>query len=191
MQVNISNDALGVPDDIIYDLIKENPDAGVINITDYGVAEQSPELPEIEPAAVYYGEVTTTTKVTTPERLVKDEFKFSVAKGEEVTLSKTYEGSLTGNVTGIPFKKASIGASITIKATYEKGTTYNGPSENSIYNSREFRMKFYEEVGEYTQTRMSYLVFEGRIIAEEEQTTSGTYNKPTRYLSYSIDKMVS
>lgn len=193
VEVHVNNN-IDIPDDIIYDIINENPNAGAINIIEYGIIKEVTEtsrtqLIEIVPLFLHYlcGSTTTTLNVTIADRFVKDEFKFSVAKGEEVTLGKTYTGTLKGCISGSPFKSGDIGASIEIKADYKRGTTYKGPFESSPCNSRQFRMRFYEEVGNYTQTRMSYLVFEGTTVDQELQTRTGTYNKPTRYVSYSID----
>lgn len=122
------------------------------------------------------------------DALNKDEFKFSVARGEEVTLSRTYTGSLTGSLSGSPFDKGAIGANITITAQYTKGTKYTGPSESSSFNTREFRMKFYEERGTWKQIKQAISTINQEVIATD--TKEGTYKKPTRFLSYSIDKKI-
>lgn len=125
------------------------------------------------------------------DALAKDEFKFSVAKGETVTLSTKYTGSLTGSFSGTVYNAADLGVNFTISCTYEKGTQYSGPSEDSIYNSREFRMKFYHNAGSYTQSRLATTYYYMNPMSSETQTVTGTFTEPTKYLSYSIDKKIS
>lgn len=195
--VIIEND-IDVPEEIIEQLIMENPDVGSIHILDYGDMEQNLVQPQIVQPQISsslldpigwtsrYENIKTTLTRHVADSLAKDEFKFSVARGETVTLSQTYEGSLTGSYTGSVV--GDIGVSFSVKATYLKGTTYSGPAENSAYNSREFRMKFYQDIGTYNQTAdlvtYHYLVK----ISSEPKSFTGTYYKPTKYLSYSLDK---
>lgn len=196
-KVVISPKAESIPDYIVRQIIKENPDAGEINIYDYGdIAEGNKDIYSkedtiISPQTSYmvlYENVKTTKTVTNANHLAKDEFKFSVAKGEEVTLSFTYSGELKGKISGSTFKKKDIGAEITIKGEYKKGTKYVGPPEKSIYNTREFRMKFYEQEGTYKQTADKNTYWSGKIESTEKVSKSGTYTKPTKFASYSVDK---
>lgn len=124
------------------------------------------------------------------DHLAKDEFKFSVARGEKVTLEQTYTSSLKGSASGDFLDEAKIGVDITITCKYSKGTTYTGPSESSKYNCREFRMKFYEDKGNWTQTADAVTYYFTFPIETKKITRTGTYKKPTKYLSYSIDKNI-
>lgn len=197
-KVVIDSGAGFIPQKVIEDLKNSNPRAGLITI--YGYYEVSEKINEassyknqttlkmgIIPPPPRYVYINSTT-VTDAEVLAKDEFKFSVARGEEVTLTQAYEGSLKGTISGIPFNKGAIGAEITIKAVYQKGTKYSGPPQGSIENCREFRMKFYEERGTWKQIKESYSVVTNKLIGSETKT--GTYKKPTKFLSYSIDRIV-
>lgn len=190
----ISN-GLSIPQEIIQDLKESNPDAELITIYEYGEIQSVPDrtiqsnTPPLSPLSLtYVYRYTNSKSVTQSDVLVKDEFKFSVAKGEEVTLSQTYTGSLKGSISGSPYDKGTIGADITITAQYTKGTKYSGPSESSSYNTREFRMKFYEERGTWKQIKEAISTITLKVIATETKT--GSYNKPTRYLSYSVDKRI-
>lgn len=137
---------------------------------------------------VLYENIKITKTITNSNYLAKDEFKFSVAKGEEVTLSVTYTGELKGKISGTTYNKSAIGAEITIKDEYKKGTKYVGSPETSTYNTREFRMKFYEEVGNYKQAADKNTYWSGKLESTEKVSSSGTYTKPTKFASYSIDK---
>lgn len=201
-KIIIEDGVENLPDYIIQQLLAENPTAGVITIYEYNylpeIANQltSEDLTQSDNMTInalgkpIVTNVRTTKSVTNRDRLAKDEFKFSVAKGETVTLSKTYSGTLKGSIKGTLWKKADIGADVTITAEYKRGTEYKGPEESSRFNSREFRMKFYEETGTYTQ--LADLVYHGTGLpyTEKNVKTTGTYAKPTRYLSYSIDRNI-
>ena len=49
-------------------------------------------------------------------------------------------------------------------------------------------MKFYEEQGTWRQIRDAISTITQEVIATETKT--GNYNKPTRFVSYSLDKTV-
>ena len=191
----LNPNGLSIPQEVIQDLKESNPDAGLITIYEYGEVQsvqdrniQSNNSPSALLPPTYVYRITSSKSVTQSDVLVKDEFKFSVAKGEDVTLSQTYTGSLKGSISGSPWDKGAIGAEITITAQYTKGTKYSGPPESSIYNTREFRMKFYEERGTWRQIRDAISTITQEVIATETKT--GNYNKPTRFVSYSLDKTV-
>ena len=64
-------------------------------------------------------------------------------------------------------------------------TTTFSPEANSTANSREDRIKFYENQGTYTAVRQ----FGPTGMGFEE--ISGTWSEPVKYLQYSIDHRVS
>lgn len=193
--VVINQNGLSVPQDVINDLKISHPDAGIITIYDYREVNSDQEnriqinnSPSALLPPTYVYKITTSKNVTQSDVLAKDEFKFSVARGEEVTLSTTYTGTLKGSISGSPFDKGEIGAEVTITAQYTKGTKYSGPSESSSYNTREFRMKFYEDRGTWKQVKEAISTINQEVIATETKT--GSFKKPTRFLSYSVDKNV-
>jgi len=211
-KVIISPEAKNIPNYVIEQIIEENPDAGVINIYEYGdIIDTNKNSKQniiinpldkiidnesyiISPAmTVYtvYRNIKTSRTVINSEREAKDEFKFSVAKGEVVELSVTYKGQLKGSYTGVPISVSELGVSATISGEYKKGTRYSGPLETSDYNSREFRMKFFELYGRYTQTAQKVTYLSSGIQASSvDVSESGTYTEPTRYLSYSVDRKI-
>lgn len=189
-----------IPQEIIEQLIADNPDGGVITILGYGEFSEDNKIDLYEEssadstlnsgsriASITYGPINTKKTITNSNHLAKDEFKFSVARGETVTIKTTYSGELKGQISGNFADKAKIGADITIKGQYEKGTTYTGPGEISSYNSREFRMKFYEELGSYEQTRDVYKGTTTSFGKIRTDRFTGTYKKPTKWISYAKD----
>ncbi|MHA9739373.1 hypothetical protein [Robinsoniella peoriensis] len=199
--VVVNCDIDNIPNDIIQDIIEDNPDASEITIHDYQefpdtviLEDNMSEMP-IGPVArnaglwYSYGKVST-TKTTSSEYECKNEFKFSVAKGQKVTLKQEYKGSLKGSYTGIPISVGNLGVNIEITGKYSKGTTYSGPPESSRYNSRRFSMKFYAVKGSYTQTQKVYKYFDAKLLSTSTNKKTGTYEKPTRYASYSVDSSI-
>lgn len=202
-----------VPQEMIDDIISENPDCGTIHILGYGNIYENlvndsdiPCYPSrnnlditsyssmnnrylLNPIGFYsvLTNVQTTKNILHYDRFAKDEFKFSVARGEEVTLSTTYTGSLKGSYSGDVLDSSKLGVDITLTGTYQKGTKYTGPSEDSSYNCREYRMKFYENTGTYVQTGVIENHYYGTVISRENTSKTGTFSTPTKYLSYSVD----
>ena len=186
-QIIIEQGAEDVPNNIIEDLIKENPDAGVIRLINY-------DFPSYLDPIGYYTtieNISTRKSVDTYNQIAKDEFKFSVARGEEVTLTTKYTGSLKGSYSGEVLDSGKLGVDVTITGEYSKGTRYSGPNNDSNYNTREFRMKFYQNVGTYTQTGEICYHYYGTIYDRKDTTKTGTFKEPTKYLSYSLDKNIS
>lgn len=201
--LNISKDANDVPLEIVQQIVEENRDASSIRILEYGEIKDignSPEqmenfdtesIPEYGTSLMFkYKNIKTYKTVKYKNQVAKDEFKFSVAKGETVSLKTEYTGVLKGKISGQYFKKSNIGAEITIKGKYSKGTKYSGPPESSKYNAREYRMKFYQEVGTYKQVADKVTYYGLHIEKTEKVSKTGSYKKPTKYVSYSIDKKV-
>lgn len=204
-EVIISSDANDIPNNIVQQIIKENPDAGVINILEYGDCDSS-DIEENEiinipkkivdlPANTYGGtqvliQDIKTKKDSPVEKLAKDVFKLSVAKGETQTLTTEYTASLKSSFEGSYFETASIGADITMTVRHKRGSVFKGPEESSRYNTREYRTKFYHNVGRYTQLAFKNTYVNGRKVSSQLITKKGVYKIPTRYVSYSTDKLV-
>ena len=110
---------------------------------------------------------------------VNDHFIISVAKGQTITLGTKKTFSLKNSVTG-KATASELELSGTLTAEYSASSTWQGPPEDSVYNGREYRVKFYENQGTYT----GYSVLAGILIDELE---SGTWSEPSRYLQYSRD----
>lgn len=173
-EVIIESNAYNMPEEDISEIVRENPNTRII-ISNYVEAE-----PMIQPRLVMGVEIT--QKNTTQSNYVdKDSFVISVAKGSKVTLSETWTQSLAASVTHKEAKNA-LKLNGTITKTYTKTKSFSGPPENSAYNSREYRVKFYADKGTY---KGYYITDMGR-----GPSISGSFKNPLRYAEYSIDKKI-
>ncbi|MGN1070690.1 MAG: hypothetical protein ACI4P5_09745 [Candidatus Fimadaptatus sp.] len=120
------------------------------------------------------------SKTTTKTRAVaQDNFIISVAKGQTITLGKEKTFNLKCTVTG-KSSAAQLGLEGNLSVKYSASSTWVGPSESSEYNSREFRVKMYENQGRYT----GYQRIGGVRVGDLQ---SGTWTEPAGYAQYSID----
>lgn len=174
-EVIIEAGAYNMPKEDIDEIVRENPNTRII-ISNYVEAE-----PMIQPRLVMGVEITE-KKITKSSYVDKDSFVISVAKGSKITLSETWSESLSASVTHAQAKK-SLKLNGTITKTYTKTQSFSGPPESSAYNSREYRVKFYAEMGTY---KGYYITDMGR-----GSSVSGSFKNPLRYAEYSIDKKVS
>lgn len=116
------------------------------------------------------------------EYVIDDVFVTSVAKGMEETLgtefTRTYAMQITGEV---PFVKSQIGTSFTctISASYR----FAGPPEDSVYNSRQYRVRFNAEEKAWVQYELLNGVVRRKVAGNACVTLS--------YDLYSIDKMIT
>jgi hypothetical protein len=184
-KVIIGDTDVPVPNYIIQDLINENPNAGQINITEFSNGNNSNTT--IQPMAlispgIYYTNVV--KNETDSNVFVRNNFVTSVAKGQTITLGYNWSSSLSCNISG-KIDKSSLGITGTLTSSYSASSTFSGPPENSQYNCRCFYVQFYESRGTYTAT--CHDPFPGWYITYKE---SGSYNEPSYYLSYNVDKIV-
>lgn len=91
--------------------------------------------------------------------------------------SLTYK--LETTISGEYYKDLEFNPSVSI--TIKSGVTYTGPGENSPYNSREFRVKFYAQKYEWTQEK--YLMPQNQLMG----TKTGTAIEAVKCAEYSID----
>jgi len=190
--VNIDENLLDFFDDTYFlELVKEYDLApgDRINITDVYEFEEISEQTMMPPQArMGFHYQTTVTPVRNSERVNSRHFITSVARGETLTLSKTFTRTYTvGITTGTGQQRpwqmnGSLGASLTF--TRSVGQQFVGPPETSRYNTREFRVRLYNESINWTQRRVN---LNGTSIGEE--TRSGTGARPTRFVSYSLDRL--
>ena len=183
--VIIENTDLEVPDYIVQELIRDNPDAGQIIITEYSNIGQSDEPHDFiaQPASVnYYTDVSKTT--ITYDEVAKDVFVTSVACGQTQTLTREWSETLSCNISG-NIDYVSLGVKGSITKSYTTTDVFDGPPENSGYNSREYRVKFFQDKGTYTANL--HTDFPGWVIVIPE---SGNWTAPSRYLAYSINWVV-
>lgn len=122
-------------------------------------------------------------------KLAKDCFVTSVAKGQTITFTTEWSESYTLNLIteidaslGVDIAEltASLGAETTYETTYTVSISmqFTGPPEDSEYNSREYRVKFYHRARSY------------KFYVDGEKYT-GRFWEPMHYAQYSIDKTVN
>ncbi len=160
-----------IPQEKIEALAKDYPDTH-ITIINY-----QKSVPNITPNIWWFD--LTEKKTTQTDVLAKNKFVISVARGATKTLSKTWSGSISPSCSfKAAFSTLELGATIT--RSYSKSETFSGPPEGSPYNTREYRVKFYEDRG----TFKGYYVSD----AGNQQKKSGTWKSPSYYFEYSVDR---
>ena len=189
-EVVICEGAESVPQEVIDSIIKDNPGAGAITILEYGNCENSSETNSSSRINSGYVNAKETLSNVKTNVTIDDQFKFSVAKGESTTLTKEYTGSFKGKFSKTPFKVFN-NVEVTVSATYKKATTYAGPAEGSQFNSREFRIKFFGETGNFVQTADKITIVNGTITGSTPVRVEGSYTKPLNFAKYSIDSYQS
>lgn len=125
----------------------------------------------------------TTKTVTVASRAVKDDFVISVAKGQTVTLKNEYSGTLKGSISGNYFNKANLGINLSVTCKYSVTYKFTGPTSSNA-NSREYRVKYFREDGNYVQKDYCY---ESNGNLYGVRSHGGTYQEAVKYMSYSKD----
>lgn len=172
--VVVENGAIGIPQNMIDEVARENPNT-TVTFSNYVEAK-----PVITPRIVLG--ITITSKTTTKSNYVdKDVFVVSVAKGSKISLTEKWSASLAAEAT---HSDAKVGLKLngTITKEYSKTQTFSGPPEDSRYNSREFRVRFYADTGTYEGY---YETDMGR-----GPSVSGSFKNPLKYAEYTIDRLI-
>ena len=170
-QVMLASTVQNIPQDIVNDLASSYP-GSVVTITAWGEATPTPA-----PRIVWLDIL---SKSTTARNVVAaDNFIISVAKGASTTLSREWSASLNAECSVAEGIGAlSLNSSITSTISVEQ--TFNGPPEESSNNSREYRMRFYEDQGTFVGQWASDMGASG-------SSFNGTWSNPTKYAQYSVD----
>lgn len=171
--VIVEDGARDVPLSVITDLSEAYPDA-FVTITDWSSGDELPQ-----PRISWY-EITEKKQIATHVP-VADRFVLSVARGQTKTLSSKWESSLSATCT-IKDAISSLNLNRTITKTYTTTDVFTGPDASSAYNSREYRVKFYEDQG----------TFKGYLHTDRPDSVavSGKWTSPNSYAAYSVDKKI-
>lgn len=175
--------------DELYSIANSNTDTDNITIHEIGYADKKGiELSSISSnisssisikSIPIYVPGSTVTKVTKKNVLESDRFIESCAKGETLTIQKTIKESLNLDLSG-DLRYGKMGLNGSVEYTLKKGKKLVGPPESSEKNCREYRCKFFENHGTWTQ-----------IWTHSNPTRpvvhSGTFKEPSKYYSYSKD----
>lgn len=176
----------------VQNIIDDDPNA--LSFTVYevgGIEDREDSYPETEnpstrswsPPIGSTHKYKTTKTVTVPSRVIRDDFVISVAKGQTTTLKKEYSGTLTGSISGQYFNKANLGIKLSVTCKYSISHKFTGPTAANA-NSREYRVKFFREDGNYVQKDYCYKP-NGSLYGIRSH--GGDYQEAVKYASYSKD----
>lgn len=115
------------------------------------------------------------------------EMLFSVARGETLTLTKSYTVGFSLKVIGsAPFNLESIKAEGTVETsyTYSESHSYEGPGDSTPYNSRAFYVRHYYADEEWRQDKYGYNT-------QLLDTCYTIVRRPEKSISFSVDSYES
>lgn len=127
----------------------------------------------------------TSAAITATQKFVetRDDFILSFAKGETDLFSEDYVNSISCMVSGdIPVKL--LGLTESLNVTIEAGTKLSGPPEESINNSREYRVKYYCDKGSYKAERVNVY------LPSIHEYIAGNWSSPACGVLYCIDRYI-
>lgn len=177
--VIVKEEVNDIPDYLIQEIINRHPNSGIITILEYG--DSSQEQPSKSRGYTGYFDIKKTT--TASNVVARDDFLFSVAKGESISSDYTYEGSLESSASGY-LSGVALGLKASVKVKYFSTKADAGPAEESCYNSRYFGIMYMENKGTYTAKHHIGATGMGW------ESVSGDWTEPTKYVAYSIDELV-
>ena len=153
----------------------------VLNIHEVFVAEQQKYSSRMQKLRGY-GVRTETTKTYIKDVVMSDVFLLSAAKGQTMTLSEDYKGTVsTKMIAGTTYVVGDIGGSI---AAYVSTTQqFTGPPEGNPNNSRAYRIRYNGKQCSFTQKTYDANDF-------LFGTRSGEARVPFGYTLYSIDRTI-
>lgn len=183
IQVEISEKVRDkVSQEEIDDLINEADDGDVILIHDVIYSEEDNEIDNnmIRPMIDSFRYTKTTKSNVKTNQNLGSKFVCSVAKGQTKTINATYKMSATVKGTYDNFLEITGKRSV----SYTVEDEFTGPKGSK--NSREYRVKFIGDKGNYTQKLYEIIGPKQSVI----RTHKGTYTTPKKGLMYSIDRTI-
>lgn len=131
----------------------------------------------------WYESWTNTLIEYSAEKTRVSDMLFSVARGQTITLTKSYSASIDFKLTGdTPFNLSSIKAegSVSASYTYQRSESYAGPGDSTPYNTRAFYVKHYYRDETWEQTEYDFAL-------RPQGTMRTTAERPLRSISFSVD----
>ena len=183
IQVEISEKVRDkVSQEEIDDLINEADEGDVILIHDVIYSEEDNEIDNnmIRPMIDSFRYTKTTKSNVKTNQNLGSKFVCSVAKGQTKTINATYKMSATVKGTYDNFLEITGKRSV----SYTVEDKFTGPKGSK--NSREYRIKFIGDKGNYTQKLYEIIGPKQSVI----RTHKGTYTTPKKGLMYSIDRTI-
>lgn len=185
-EVIVLPNASGMPNNVIQDIVKENPVDSKITFYSWNTVSDLKSAPQPR-AGWNYGDIKIST--TAHDVALGNYFIISVAKGATITLSKNWTKTVNTSVSlsssnpdNVPIPTAGkLGIAASMTAEYSTSRRFSGPPESSVNNSREYRVKFYGDSGTWSA------IAEWSINPAARIPISGTWKKPTSYAEYSVD----
>lgn len=187
--VIVESDAQDVPAFVIDDLRLAYPDTNLIRVIAWsdacGEQNQSFTLPH------HWDYIQITTAITATDVSLSDDFVTSVAKGARMPLSPAFSKTRSSWVeltagpgnSGVP-TAAELGVFGSVTAKTNESDVFTGPPESSAANSRLYYVRFYGNTGTWSCTAV------WTINPTARPKLSGTWEKPTCWVHYSIDETI-
>lgn len=182
-----------VPAQVLEQLLQENADAVAIQITKWtpSVSNGVSTYDFIGPPVWYY--ISLTKSVTQRATTLDDRYIISCAKGVTKTLTTTFshtvhsEISFSGSIGGEGYPLATtteLGIDGSNTVTIATTVQYTGPSEDSEANSREFRVRWYGDIGTWSGV-LKY------VASDETVVVTGNWIGVVGAVEYSIDRFIT
>lgn len=183
IQVEISEKVRDkVSQEDIDSLINEAEDGDVILIHDVMLSEEDNKMDSnmIRPMIDSYRYTKTSKSNVKTNQNLGSQFVCSVAKGQTKTVNATYKMSATVKGSYENFLEITGKGSV----SYSVEDKFTGPKDSN--NSREYRIKFIGDKGNYIQRLYEVIGPKQSVI----RTHKGTYTTPKKGLMYSIDRAI-
>lgn len=191
--ITLSGTGQNVPAQVIEQLVKDNPDAVSIRITKWTPSSSAVVSTRdfVGPPAWYY--ISTTKSVTQSNVTLDDRHIISCAKGVTKTLTATFSHTVNSEISlsasiggeGIPAAAAAdLGIASSSTVTITTTVSYSGPPEDSEANSREFRVRWYGDSGNWSGTLQ-------HVVSGETASASGTWTGVVGSVEYAVDRFIT
>ncbi len=196
--ITLSGTGRNVPAAVIAQLVQDYPNAGAIHITKWSPAEQNTtdvaNTNDFVPSPWILSVSSLSTSTLNTDVTLDDKHIISCAKGVTKTLTTTFNHTISSSVSLstsigndlLPIATAfQLGVDNSENVTISTTVVYNGPPEESEYNSREFRVRWYGDTGIWTgsvHSRLNYSITE---------TIAGTWTMPVGSTEYAVDRFIT
>lgn len=207
--ITIEDDAAGVPDAVVDQIIADYPEAEAIVVLKWLTAPfpqeladqiasehpdavnivvtgwQTPDSAKSVHSTIYYQNAARTT--TAGPVALEDQFLCTRAKGSFGPLASPFEYTLYSELTQTPQNEpllvcAELGMMEYIRLSIPADKLFAGPDENAPQNSREYRVRWYGSTGQWTAL---FTPTDGA-----PEPVSGTWAEVEGYVVYAVDRMI-
>lgn len=169
-------------DESLYTLLDGVPIEDGMLITIWGTNKAEANS-ESTIAPLWYESWKNTLVSTSSKQSRLSEMLFSVARGQTITLSRSYTSSFNFKLIGeAPFNLDSLKAEGTASTsyTYQRSESYTGPGDSTSNNTRAFYVKHYYVNEVWDQTEYDFAL-------RPQRTIRTTVERPLESISFSVD----